>query len=117
MFDITGIIETLFAVIGIIIAVVIIPYIKSKTTRNQQMEINDWVKIAVTAAEQIFVGSGRGIEKKRYVVSWLYAHGIIIDEDKVDGMIEAAVYDLKNGVITIIDEIELPNGSDDNDLS
>ena len=81
-----------------------IPYIKSKTTTEQQKEINAWVKIAVSAAEQIYVGSGRGEEKKAYVIQWLRDHGITVDESKLDALIEAAVYELTNGEGLIIVE-------------
>jgi len=99
MFDATTIIEAVFALIGVVITAVVIPYIKSETTKQQQTEINTWVRIAVTAAEQIYAGTGRGVEKKAYVLDWLHVHGITFDENKLDAMIEAVVYDLKNGVI------------------
>ena len=97
MFDITVIIEAVFALLAAIITAIVIPYIKSKTTASQQAEINAWVKIAVTAAEQIYTGSGRGEEKKAYVLNWLQEHGITVDAEKL-----AAVYDLtNNGLIAI----------------
>ena len=102
MFDITVIIEAVFALLAAIITAIVIPYIKSKTTASQQAEINAWVKIAVTAAEQIYTGSGRGEEKKAYVLNWLQEHGITVDAEKLDALIEAAVYDLtNNGLIAI----------------
>lgn len=70
--DITTIIEAAAALVAAVITAVVIPYIKSQTTAQQQAEINAWVKIAVTAAEQIYRGSGRG---------------------------EAAVYELNHGVL------------------
>ena len=77
--------------------------IKSKTTAEQQKEINAWVKIAVSAAEQIYTGSGRGEEKKEYVINWLREHGITVDEAKLDALIEAAVYELNtNGIVPVI---------------
>ena len=60
--NITPIIETVFALIAAVITAIVIPYIRSKTTAQQQTEINAWVRIAVSAAEQIYVGSGRGQE-------------------------------------------------------
>lgn len=102
MFDITVIIEAVFALLAAVITAIVIPYIKSKTTTSQQAEINVWVKIAVTAAEQIYTGSGRGAEKKAYVLNWLREHGITVDAEKLDALIEAAVYDLtNNGLIAI----------------
>lgn len=99
--DITTIIEAVFALIAAVITAIVIPYIKSKTTAQEQTEINAWVKIAVSAAEQIYNGSGRGAEKKAYVLNWLLQHGVTVDESKLDAMIEAAVYDLKAGFIAV----------------
>lgn len=103
-FDITPIIEAVIALAGVVVSCVLIPYIKSKTTAEQQKEINAWVKIAVSAAEQIYVGSGRGEEKKAYVIKWLREHGVTVDEAKLDALIEAAVYELTNGEGLIIVE-------------
>lgn len=99
--DITTIIEAVFALIAAVITAIVIPYIKSKTTAQEQTEINAWVKIAVSAAEQIYNGSGRGTEKKEYVLNWLLQHGVTVDESKLDAMIEAAVYELKSGILTV----------------
>ena len=87
------------ALVAAVITAVVIPYIKSRTTAQQQAEINAWVKIAVTAAEQIYRGSGRGEEKKAYVLNWLAEHGITLDEERIDALIEAAVYELNHGVL------------------
>ena len=101
MFDITPIIEAVAALIGVIITCVLIPYIKSKTTTEQQKEINAWVKIAVSAAEQLFTGSGRGEEKKAYVIAWLKERGVTVNENELDALIEAAVYELTQGIIPL----------------
>ena len=101
MYDITPIFVAVAALIAALMTAFVIPYIKSKTTAEQQKEINAWVKIAVAAAEQIYVGSGRGEEKKAYVIDWLRSHGITVDEEKLDALIEAAVYELNQGVIPI----------------
>lgn len=105
MYDITPIVETVAALIAALITAFVIPYIRSKTTVQQQAEINAWVKIAVSAAEQIYKGSGRGEEKKAYVIQWLREHGITVDEAKLDALIESAVYELNQGVIPVV---ELP---------
>lgn len=85
IYDITPIIEAVAALIAALITAFVIPYIKGKTT----------------AAEQIYTGSGRGAEKKEYVIKWLREHGMTVDESKLDALIEAAVYDLNNGFLTI----------------
>lgn len=98
-FDITPVMEAVAALLAAVITAIVIPYIKTKTTTDQQRQINTWVQIAVSAAEQIYNGPGRGEDKKKYVVEWLRQHGVTVDADKLDAMIEAAVYDLKNGAI------------------
>jgi hypothetical protein len=101
MFDITTIIEAILALIAVLITSIIIPYIRKRTTTEQQKEILAWVKIAVTAAEQIYVGSGRGPEKKMYVIDWLADRNITVDTNKIDAIIESAVYELNNGTVIL----------------
>ena len=100
MTDLTPIIEAVFALIGAIITAVVIPYIRSRTTAQQRAEINAWVKIAVSAAEQMeqFSGIKTGKEKKAFVLGWLKEHGVTVDENRLDALIEAAVYELNSGV-------------------
>ena len=101
MFNITVIVEAVFALIAAIVTVIVIPYIKSKTTAAQQQQINAWVKIAVAAAEQIYVGTGLGADKKAHVLNFLKSKGVTLDVESVDAMIEAAVYELTHGIIEI----------------
>ena len=101
MINITPIVEAVFALLAAIITAVVIPYIKNRTTAQQQAEINAWVRIAVTAAEQVYKGTGRGEEKKAFVLEWLKSHGVTVDMEKLDALIESAVYDINNGLITL----------------
>lgn len=101
MYDLTPIIKAVAALIGVVITCILVPFIRSKTTAEQQKEINAWVKIAVSAAEQIFKGSGRGEEKKQYVIARLKERGFTVDENELDALIEAAVYELNQGIIPI----------------
>lgn len=89
--DITPVVNTLIALIAAIITAFVIPWVKSKTTAAQREEIEAWVRIAVTAAEQIYSGSGKGKEKKKYVLDFLAEKNLKIDEESVDLMIESAV--------------------------
>lgn len=106
MTDLTPILKLAAYVLGIIISLYVLPYIKSKTTTQQQAEINEWVRIAVTAAEQIYSGPGRGNEKKAYVIAWLANNQIKIDEKALDSIIESAVHELRNGLFTIAEGVE-----------
>lgn len=101
MFDITPIVEAIVALVAVVITGVVIPYIKKRTTTEQQKELVAWVKIAVAAAEQIYVGTGRGPEKKMYVVEWLADRNITVDTNQIDALIESAVYELNNSTLMI----------------
>ena len=59
------------------------------------------MKVAVEAAEMIYVGTGRGEEKKAYVVQYLNSKGYTLDADSINNLIESAVLELKtrNGSI------------------
>lgn len=98
--DMTPIMEAVITLVCAIITCVLIPWIKSKTTKEQQERLYALVKIAVEAAEQAIKGSGKGFEKKRYVLDWMEAHGYHVDIEKVDLMIESAVYEMNNYVNT-----------------
>lgn len=57
--------------------------------------IKFWVNIAVEAAEMIYVGTGRGQEKKDYVVQFLNSKGFTLNVTEIENLIEAAVMELK----------------------
>ena len=92
--DITKIVEAVITLLCAVITCIVIPLIKSKTTLSQRQELIEWVKIAVTAAEQLYRGSGRGAEKKKYVLEWLAQRNIKVDESEIDAMIESAVHEM-----------------------
>lgn len=75
----------------------LIPYLKEKIGEKRFAEVSRWVSVAVTAAEQIYIGSGRGEEKKAYVLEFMNSKGFTVDMDALDKLIESAVYALKNG--------------------
>ena len=74
--DITPIANAAIALIAAIVSVYLIPWIRSKTTNEQRKQFVAWVKIAVSAAEQVYNGPGRGEEKKQYVIDFLKAQGM-----------------------------------------
>lgn len=88
-------IGTIFiALIGAIITYIVIPYIRSKTTVEQQKTVEFWVRVAVNAAEQIFSNPKMGTTKKEYVLKFLQEKGFNVSETDLDTLIEAAVKEL-----------------------
>lgn len=94
MIDITTVIEAVLALIGALITVFLIPWIKSKTSAEKLEQIELWVTVAVEAAEQIYTGSGKGAQKKAYVLEFLNSKGFDLDWEEIDMMIESAVFNL-----------------------
>ena len=101
MIDITPVINAVIALLAAGVSVFLIPWIKSKTTDAQRKELIEWVKIGVAAAEQLYVGQGRGEEKKQYVLDFLKQKGFKVDEESVVNAIEAIVKQLNTEGLTI----------------
>lgn len=92
--DITPVVNAVIALATTVVSAFLIPWIKSKTTAQQRSELVAWAKIGVAAAEQIYVGQGRGDEKKQYVLEFLKSKGFDLNEESVNNAIEAAVKQL-----------------------
>ena len=114
--DITPIVNAALALIGAGVSVFLIPWLKKQTTEAQRKELTAWVKIGVAAAEQLYVGQGRGEEKKffakweedngpivkkQYVLDFLKQKGFKVDEESVVNAIEAIVKQLNTEGLTI----------------
>ena len=95
MVDLTQIIFAVLSLMLSLVSAFLIPYIKEKVTAEQFATIKLWVKVAVQAAEMLYVGSGRGEEKKKYVVEFLNSKGFTLNTEEIDNLIEAAVLELK----------------------
>ena len=94
--DITPVVNAVIALAAAVVTAFVIPWVKSKTTAAQREEIEAWVRIAVTAAEQIYSDAGKGKEKKKYVLDFLAEKNLKIDEESVDLMIESAVKEMND---------------------
>jgi LL-H family phage holin len=95
MVDLTPIITAVLTLIFSLITAFLIPYIKAKTTDEQFNTIKLWVQVAVQAAEMLYVGSGRGEEKKQYVIKFLKSKGFTLNAEEIENLIESAVLELK----------------------
>ena len=97
--DITEFVKALVALAISVLTCFVIPAIKQRMEANEFAELWKWVKIAVEAAEMIYNRSGMGKEKKKYVENFLLAKGLTVKVDELDNLIEAAVLELKAGVV------------------
>lgn len=94
MIDLTPIMEAIIALVVAVIAAFVIPWLKGKIDADKLEQIKLWVTVAVEAAERLYNGTGRGEEKKAYVVKFLQEKGFTLDPDSLDKLIEAAVFNL-----------------------
>ena len=84
--NLTPIIEAVITLLAALVTYKLIPWIKTKTTVEQQTALNIAARTLVFAAEQIY-GNGKGAEKFDYVVMELQKRGFSADP----AIIEAAV--------------------------
>ena len=85
----------LIGLLGTVITVVLVPYLKCKTTEKQRNNIYTLVMFAVRAAEQILkIEDPTGKKRKQYVVEYLNSKGMKINENDLNIFIEAAVKEL-----------------------
>lgn len=97
------------SIVSVLVSGLLIPYIKSKTKKEDREYILSLVEIAVNAAEQIYRESGMGKEKKQYVLNYLESKNIKVSMLELDGLIEASVMEinkwkkeLKTPVVNIV---------------
>jgi hypothetical protein len=95
MIDLTDVVSAIITLILAVITSFLVPYLKTKIEANKFEKIKSWVKVAVEAAEMIYVGTGRGEEKKNYVIQYLNSKGYTIDAESINNLIESAVLELK----------------------
>lgn len=93
--DLTQVVIAVLTLIFGCISAFLIPYLKSKLTTEQLSKVKFWVNIAVEAAEMIYAGTGRGQEKKEYVLKFLNSKGFTLNTDEIENLIESAVLELK----------------------
>lgn len=99
MVDLTPIIIAVLTLIFSLITAFLIPYIKTKVSAEQFATIKLWAQVAVQAAEMLYVGSGRGEEKKKYVIEFLNSKGFTLNAEEIENLIESAVLELKQSQV------------------
>ncbi len=105
MNDITWVLLGIIALVSVVITYFVIPYLKSKKTTEEWVQIVEkaktvtkWITTAIQAAEVFFKGIGLGGEKHAWVLAFVRTmcerFGITFDEDIVTAEIEEVGQDL-----------------------
>lgn len=104
--DLTPIIQAIIMLLAALITSKLIPWIKAKTTNEQQQYIAATIKTLVFAAEQIY-GAGHGDYKLEYVQKALEAKGFTVDRAQIEAVIKEnlfTLHDTKPTVLPVEDE-------------
>ena len=99
------IISLIITILVMVLTYFVIPWLRSKGKIGLLSFLRGMVSVAVQAAEQLYNEPGMGITKKDYVLQFLLRRGIKLEEDELDALIEAAVYNL-NQIKSLPDNIE-----------
>ena len=92
--DLTGLINAVIALLGLLITYRLAPWLKARTTSEQQQILAAGVRTAVYAAEQLY-RTGVIDDRLDYALKWLGSHGYSVDRAQV----EAAVREMQLGMI------------------
>lgn len=85
--DLTTIINAIIALLAALVTYRLIPWIKARTTNEQQAYIRALVKAGVYAAEQIYQTEGMGRKKMEYVKAFLQQNGYDINITEIEAAV------------------------------
>lgn len=91
--DLTPIFQAIIALLAALITCKVIPWIKAKTTNEQQTMLWATVRTLVFAAEQIY-GAGNGRAKLAYVEGALEMRGFKADTAAIEAMVKECAAEL-----------------------
>lgn len=94
--DLTPIIQAIIALIAALVTSKLIPWIKAKTTNEQQAFMLATIKTLVFAAEQLY-GAGEGDAKFDYVETQLKEKGYTVDRAQIEAVIKENIAALHSG--------------------
>ena len=88
--NLTPVVQAVITLLAALVTYRLVPWIKARTTEQQQANLSALASTLVFAAEQLY-GANRGQEKLAYVTSILREHGYDVDSQEVLATVEAAV--------------------------
>jgi hypothetical protein len=105
--DLTNLIEALIAVLVAVAMRYLIPWLKTKMSKDQEETLYTIVSIAVMAAEKLY-GAKKGDDKLAYVERYLEARGVKVDTMRLKAYVNAAIKQMdqkQDGGVTIVEHI------------
>ena len=95
--DLTPLINAVIALAAAAVTAFVIPWLRKKLKENDLKQLESWVKIGGSAAEQLY-NSLQGEEKKQYVLAFLREKGYDVSTQDVENAVEAAVLQLHSAL-------------------
>lgn len=94
------IVKAIAMLLSVLLTTVIIPWIKSKISAEKLLEIENYTRMAVRCAEQIFTPD-EWKEKKAYVLDYISVKaldiGVEVTPEDIENIIEGCVNEIKKG--------------------
>lgn len=103
--DLTPIFQAIIAFLAALVTYKVVPWIKARTTSQQQELMRAATSIAVYAAEQIY-GAGNGKEKFMYVKGRLAEKGFRIDIDEIEAKVRELTFSQQSGYAVLAEPAE-----------
>lgn len=103
MIDLTPLCQAVIALAAALITAYLIPWIKSRTTVEQQQHIKTAVQIAVYAAEKAY-GAGHGDEKLAYAERVLAGYNVRLDTQHLRALIDAQIKEMEQAEALLLIE-------------
>lgn len=97
--DLTTIINAIIALLAALVTYRVIPWIKAKTTNEQQAYMRALVKAGVYAAEQIYNTDGMGAKKMEYVKQFLNGYGFDVNVAEIEAAVSEYINRPVDGVV------------------
>jgi len=94
----------LITLCGLLMTYVVVPWVKTKATKEKIADVYGWITKAVAAAEMLFPEELQGTKKKQYVIDFLQKEGVKLTDEELNTLIEAAVYELNNAKTILLTE-------------
>lgn len=108
MINLTPIIQALIGLLAALVTYRLIPWIKARTTSEQQAQIRAAVRIAVFAAEQLF-GAGNGEAKLEYAIKWLEDQGYHVSRAEIEAAVSEYFNTPANNTLSTQPPVESDN--------
>lgn len=93
------VLKIVISVCAALITAYVVPYINTLKEDTRYSTVLNMIGLAVRAAEQTITAPGQGSLKKATVIAfmtkWLGGKGIVVSDDDLSELIEAAVYQMK----------------------